>query len=98
MHTLQSQHPVERGTLAYAVHIHLPPPPLELLELESEQRLLLLRTDRHIKSTGEEYEHRVSLAGTPESLVYVACVLLQICSIKRHILHHISISIMMRVT
>ncbi|KDO31132.1 hypothetical protein SPRG_19621, partial [Saprolegnia parasitica CBS 223.65] len=45
---------------------------------------------------GAEYEHRVSLAGTPESLVYVACVLLQICCIKRHILHHISISMMMR--
>ncbi|EQC31353.1 hypothetical protein SDRG_10955 [Saprolegnia diclina VS20] len=80
-HTLQSQHPVEKEHVSilakYASHLDI-----RLGELESEQRLMQLRTDRHMK-TEKSTNDRVSLAGTLESLVYVACVLLQICYIKR---------------
>ncbi|OQS03133.1 hypothetical protein THRCLA_04562 [Thraustotheca clavata] len=79
--TLQSQHPVEKEHVSilakYASHLDI-----RLGELESEQRLMQLRTDRHMK-TEKSTNDRVSLAGTIESLVYVACVLLQICYIKR---------------
>ncbi|OQR96939.1 hypothetical protein ACHHYP_12924 [Achlya hypogyna] len=80
-HTLQSQHPVEKEHVSilakYASHLDV-----RLGELESEQRLMQLRTDRHMK-TEKSTNDRVSLTGTLESLVYVACVLLQICYIKR---------------
>ncbi|KAH9103096.1 hypothetical protein LEN26_015378 [Aphanomyces euteiches] len=84
-HTLQSQHPVEKGES----HILLCPDPkyashldIRLGELESEQRLMQLRVDRHMK-TEKSTNDRVALAGTIESIVYVALVLLQVFYIKR---------------
>ena len=48
-HTLRSQHPVEKEHVShlaeYAAHLDI-----KLGEFESEQRLLQIRTDRHIKS------------------------------------------------
>ncbi|ETW09921.1 hypothetical protein H310_00350 [Aphanomyces invadans] len=83
--TLQSQHPVEKEHVSilakYASHLDI-----KLGELESEQRLMQLRIDRHMK-TEKSTNDRVSLAGTIESLVYVVCVLLQIYYI-RHLLHN----------
>ncbi|KAF0698289.1 Aste57867_11082 [Aphanomyces stellatus] len=79
--TLQSQHPVEKEHVSvlakYASHLDV-----RLGELESEQRLMQLRMDRHMK-TEKSTNDRVSLAGTIESIVYVACVLLQVFYIKR---------------
>ncbi|KAG9412874.1 hypothetical protein AC1031_015767 [Aphanomyces cochlioides] len=80
-HTLQSQHPVEKEHVSilakYASHLDI-----RLGELESEQRLMQLRVDRHMK-TEKSTNDRVALAGTIESIVYVALVLLQVFYIKR---------------
>ncbi|GAB9475153.1 hypothetical protein Gpo141_00012255 [Globisporangium polare] len=78
--TLQSQHPVEREHVSvlakYASHLDI-----RLGELESEQRLHQIRTERHIK-VEESTSKRVSFYGTLECVVYLLICFLQVFYIK----------------
>ncbi|KAL3660454.1 hypothetical protein V7S43_014604 [Phytophthora oleae] len=78
--TLQSQHPVEKEHVSvlakYASHLDV-----RLGELESEQRLQLIRTDRHIK-VEEEMNRRVMFYGALECVVYLVMCVFQVFYIK----------------
>ncbi|TYZ67850.1 hypothetical protein PybrP1_003265 [[Pythium] brassicae (nom. inval.)] len=78
--TLQSQHPVEREHVSvlakYASHLDI-----RLGELESEQRLHQIRTERHIK-VEETTSKRVSFYGTLECVVYLLVCFFQVYYIK----------------
>ncbi|CAI5731527.1 unnamed protein product [Hyaloperonospora brassicae] len=78
--TLQSQHPIEKehvsGLAKYASHLDL-----RLGELESEQRLQLIRTDRHAK-VEEEMNKRVVFYGALECVVYLTVCFCQVYYIK----------------
>ncbi|ETI31784.1 hypothetical protein F441_21200 [Phytophthora nicotianae CJ01A1] len=78
--TLQSQHPVEKEHVSvlakYASHLDV-----RLGELESEQRLQLIRTDRHIK-VEEEMNKHVMFYGALECAVYLVVCFFQVYYIK----------------
>ncbi|KAG6617084.1 Transmembrane emp24 domain-containing protein 1 [Phytophthora cinnamomi] len=78
--TLQSQHPVEKEHVSvlakYASHLDV-----RLGELESEQRLQLIRTDRHIK-VDEEMNKHVMFYGALECAVYLVVCFFQVFYIK----------------
>ncbi|KAF1318061.1 Transmembrane emp24 domain-containing protein 1, partial [Globisporangium splendens] len=78
--TLKSQHPVEREHVSvlakYASHLDI-----RLGELESEQRLHQIRTERHIK-VEESTSKRVSFYGTLECVVYLLICFFQVYYIK----------------
>ncbi|KAF1782145.1 TMP21-related [Phytophthora cactorum] len=78
--TLQSQHPVEKEHVSvlakYASHLDV-----RLGELESEQRLQLIRTDRHIK-VEEEMNKHVVFYGALECAVYLVVCFFQVYYIK----------------
>ncbi|KAG2780698.1 hypothetical protein PC129_g18079 [Phytophthora cactorum] len=78
--TLQSQHPVEKEHVSvlakYASHLDV-----RLGELESEQRLQLIRTDRQIK-VEEEMNKHVVFYGALECAVYLVVCFFQVYYIK----------------
>eukprot|EP00644_Phytophthora_capsici_P014826 jgi/Phyca11/536456/estExt2_fgenesh1_pg.C_PHYCAscaffold_530053 len=78
--TLQSQHPVEKEHVSvlakYASHLDV-----RLGELESEQRLQLIRADRHIK-VEEEMNKHVMFYGALECVVYLVMCVFQVFYIK----------------
>lgn len=78
--TLQSQHPVEKEHVSvlakYASHLDV-----RLGELESEQRLQLIRADRHIKVEEETSKH-VMFYGALECAVYLVVCFFQVYYIK----------------
>ncbi|CAH0521173.1 unnamed protein product [Peronospora belbahrii] len=78
--TLQSQHPVEKEHVSvlakYASHLDV-----RLGELESEQRLQLIRTDRHIKVEGN-MNKRVVFYGALECIIYLVVCFFQVYYIK----------------
>ncbi|CAI5707621.1 hypothetical protein KXD40_007793 [Peronospora effusa] len=78
--TLQSQHPVEKEHVSvlakYASHLDV-----RLGELESEQRLQLIRTDRHIL-VEEEMNKRVMFYGALECTIYLLVCFYQVYYIK----------------
>ncbi|RLN68563.1 hypothetical protein BBP00_00000933 [Phytophthora kernoviae] len=78
--TLQSQHPVEKEHVSvlakYASHLDV-----RLGELESEQRLQFIRTDRHIK-VEEEMNKHVMFYGVLECAVYLVVCFFQVHYIK----------------
>lgn len=79
-HTLQSHHPVEKQHVShlaqYAAHLDI-----KLGEFESEQRLLQIRMDRHIK-TEQSTNQRVTYYSTFELLIYIVVSVLQVAYIK----------------
>ncbi|KAE9004066.1 hypothetical protein PR003_g21079 [Phytophthora rubi] len=78
--SLQSQHPVEKEHVSvlakYASHLDV-----RLGELESELRLQLIRSDRHIK-VEEEMNKHVMFYGTLECAVYLVVCFFQVYYIK----------------
>ncbi|KAI9915207.1 hypothetical protein PsorP6_007069 [Peronosclerospora sorghi] len=78
--TLQSQHPVKKEHVSvlakYASHLDV-----RLGEIESELRLQLIRTDRHIKVEDEMNKH-VVFYGALECIVYLFVCFYQVYYIK----------------
>ncbi|KAJ0399012.1 hypothetical protein P43SY_008332 [Pythium insidiosum] len=78
--TLQSQHPVQREHVSvlakYASHLDV-----RLGELESEQRLQQIRTDRFLRIE-ESTNQRVAFYGTLECFVYLLVCVFQVLYIK----------------
>lgn len=79
-HKMRSQHPVEKEHVShlsqFARHLDV-----KLGEFESEQRLLQIRTDRHMK-TEESTNERVAYYSTFELFTYILISILQVVYIK----------------
>lgn len=79
--TLKSQHPVQKEHVSKlsqsATHIDI-----KMGELESEQRLLQMRTKRHIE-TEENTNARVTYYSTLELFIYLSVSVLQVVYIKK---------------
>jgi len=81
MHTLRSKHPIQKEHVSklqqFAQHLDI-----KMGELESEQRLLQMRTNRHIK-TEESTNKRVTYYSTLELIMYFVVSIAQVIYIKK---------------